>query len=79
MQGQLNHFVHFSLASEPIPYAIDRYRNECRRLYRTVNDLLQSSGSDFLVGEKMTIADIALWSWVDHAGEDKIQLRGDHC
>jgi glutathione S-transferase len=67
MQGQANHFVRYSMASEPIPYAVDRYKNETRRLYRTVDNHLEKTGSSFLVGEKMTIADIALWCWVNSA------------
>ncbi len=69
MQGQANHFVRYSLASEPIPYAIDRYKNETRRLYRTVDTHLKTTGSDYLVGDKLTIADIALWCWVNSASK----------
>jgi glutathione S-transferase len=69
MQGQANHFIRYSLATEPIPYAIDRYKNETRRLYRTVDSSLARSGSDYLVGHKCTIADIALWCWVNSASE----------
>lgn len=69
MQGQANHFIRYSLAPEPIPYAIDRYKNETRRLYRTVDTRLRESGADYLVGSKCTIADIALWCWVNSASE----------
>ncbi|KAM0511794.1 hypothetical protein ACHAPE_009470 [Trichoderma viride] len=74
MQGQANHFIRYSLASEPIPYAIDRYKNETRRLYRTVDNRLAQSGYDYLVGDKCTIADIALWCWVNSAKFSEIDL-----
>ncbi|KAL6890003.1 glutathione S-transferase [Trichoderma evansii] len=51
MQGQANHFIRYSLAPEPIPYAIDRYKNETRRLYRTVDKKLRESRSDYLFSE----------------------------
>jgi len=62
MQGQANHFKRY--APEEIPYGINRYINETRRLYRTVEDHLKKTGSSYLVGEKCTIADIATWGWV---------------
>ncbi|KAI0150260.1 glutathione S-transferase [Xylariaceae sp. FL1272] len=62
MQGQLNHFNRY--APEKIQYGIDRYRGEVRRLYRTMEDILKTSKSGYLVGDKCTIADIACWGWV---------------
>ncbi|RYO79686.1 hypothetical protein DL766_008417 [Monosporascus sp. MC13-8B] len=62
MQGQLNHFNRY--APEKIQYGIDRYRNETRRLYRTMETQLKSSTSGYLVGDRCTIADIACWGWV---------------
>ncbi|RYP66761.1 hypothetical protein DL769_005937 [Monosporascus sp. CRB-8-3] len=62
MQGQLNHFNRY--APERIQYGIDRYRNETRRLYRTMETQLKSSTSGYLVGDRCTIADIACWGWV---------------
>ncbi|KAI8633012.1 glutathione S-transferase [Xylariaceae sp. FL1651] len=62
MQGQLNHFNRY--APEKIKYAIDRYRGEVRRLYRTMEDALKNSTSGYLVGDRCTIADMACWGWV---------------
>ncbi|RYP42357.1 hypothetical protein DL767_000279 [Monosporascus sp. MG133] len=62
MQGQLNHFNRY--APERIQYGIDRYRNETRRLYRTMETQLKGSTSGYLVGDRCTIADIACWGWV---------------
>ena len=59
MQGQAN--VFFRYAPEKIPYAIDRYQAETKRLYRVLDTELQ--GRDFLCGD-YSIADIANWTWV---------------
>ena len=59
MFGQSNHFSHY--APEKINYAIDRYNNECRRLYNVMDKRLTEA--EFLAGE-YSIADIATWPWV---------------
>ncbi|KAI0805808.1 glutathione S-transferase [Xylaria sp. FL0064] len=61
MQGQLNHFNRY--APEKIQYGIDRYRAEVRRLFRTLDDALKNSKSGYLVGDRATIADFAIWPW----------------
>ncbi|KAL6863292.1 Glutathione S-transferase 2 [Amphichorda felina] len=60
--GQANHFNRY--APEKIPYGIDRYINETRRLYRTMDTHLAKQPSGYLVGDKCTIADISCWGWV---------------
>jgi len=60
MQGQANHFALY--APEKIPYAINRYLNETRRLYSVLEDRLQSR--QYLLGDKYTIADIKAFPWV---------------
>ena len=60
MQGQANHF--FRYAPEKIQYGIDRYQNETRRLYSVLDKRLESS--EYLAGDRLTIADIVNWSWV---------------
>ncbi|KAK3988361.1 disulfide-bond oxidoreductase YfcG [Cladorrhinum sp. PSN332] len=63
MQGQANHFARY--APEKIQYGIDRYQNETRRLYGVLeNQLSSSTSSGYLVGDRITIADIACWGWV---------------
>ncbi|KAM6479256.1 glutathione S-transferase [Trichoderma sp. SZMC 28011] len=62
MQGQANHFNRY--APEKIQYGINRYTNETRRLYSVLNNQLAKSTSGFLVGDRVTIADIASWGWV---------------
>lgn len=59
MQGQAN--VFFRYAPEKIPYAIERYQTETKRLYRVLETQLE--GREYLCGE-YSIADIANWSWV---------------
>tara|TARA_R110002124_G_scaffold218881_1_gene384785 strand:- start:474 stop:854 length:381 start_codon:yes stop_codon:yes gene_type:complete len=59
MQGQAN--VFFRYAPEKIPFAIDRYQNETRRLYEVLNTRL--SEHQYLAGD-YSIADMANWAWV---------------
>lgn len=66
MLGQNHHFRRY--APEPIPYAIERYTNEARRLYGVIDKRLQAT--EFLAGKRYTIADIAVWPWlVPHANQ----------
>ncbi|KAH7004517.1 glutathione S-transferase [Fusarium venenatum] len=65
MQGQANHFKRY--APEKIEYGINRYTNETRRLYRTLDTHLSKQASGYIVGDKVTIADISIWGWVASA------------
>jgi GST-like protein len=60
MLGQAHHFRVY--APEKIGYAIDRYSNEARRLYRVMND--QLAKSRYIAGRDYTIADIAIFPWL---------------
>ncbi|WP_417514689.1 glutathione S-transferase family protein [Minwuia sp.] len=60
MMGQAHHFRKF--APEKIPYAIDRYTNETRRLYGVADK--QLSQHDWLAADTYTIADIATFPWI---------------
>lgn len=59
MQGQANVFYRY--APEHIPYAIERYQRECRRLYEVLDRRLVEH--EYLVDD-YSIADIANWCWV---------------
>ncbi len=59
MMGQAN--VFFRYFPEKIQPAIDRYQNECRRLFEVLDGHL--AASEWLAGE-FSIADIANWCWV---------------
>ncbi len=59
MLGQNQHFNQY--APEKIPYAIERYVNETRRLFKVLNDRLVNCR--YISGE-YSIADIACYPWV---------------
>ncbi len=74
MQGQANVFYRY--APEPIPYAIERYQKETRRLYEVLERRL--AGRDYLVGD-YSIADIASFTWVSTHEWSGVSLDGlDH-
>ena len=60
MMGQAHHFRRF--APEKIPYAIDRYTNETRRLYGVADK--QLADNEWLAAGEYTIADIATFPWI---------------
>ncbi|CAH6722729.1 putative glutathione S-transferase 1 [[Candida] jaroonii] len=66
MQGQANWFLVY--APEKIPYAIERYTNETKRLYSVLEEVLKRNneeyGSDFLVGPHISIPDILFIGWI---------------
>jgi GST-like protein len=59
MLGQAHHFRQY--APEQIPYAVERYTNEARRLYGVADRRLGETR--FLAGDDYTIADIASFPW----------------
>jgi GSH-dependent disulfide-bond oxidoreductase len=63
MFGQYNHFANY--APEKLPYAIERYRNECQRLLRVLQKRL--GAVHYLAGNDYSIADIATFPWVRSA------------
>lgn len=62
MQGQAGHFVVF--AKEKIPYAIERYTEETKRLYSVLERRLADNGTGWLVGDHISIADVSTVGWV---------------
>ena len=60
MMGQAN--VFFRYAPERIPYAIERYQRESRRLFEVLERQLKDS--KYIANDEYSIADIALHSWV---------------
>ena len=60
MLGQAHHFRMY--APEKIPYAIDRYTNEARRLYGVIDKRLGQC--EWLGGADYSIADIATFPWL---------------
>jgi len=60
MLGQAHHFRIY--APEKLPYAIDRYTNEARRIYGVMNR--QLAGHRYIAGADYSIADIAIFPWL---------------
>ncbi len=57
--GQVHHFKR--AAKEKVPYALERYGNECLRLYGVLDGRL--AGREYLAGD-LSIADFATLPWV---------------
>eukprot|EP00878_Enallax_costatus_P001995 GHUV01002159.1.p1 GENE.GHUV01002159.1~~GHUV01002159.1.p1 ORF type:complete len:255 (+),score=63.78 GHUV01002159.1:265-1029(+) len=61
MFGQFGHF--FKYAPEKIPYAVERYTKEVKRLLSVLENRL--TGRQYIMGDDYTIADIAIFPWVN--------------
>ena len=70
MLGQVHHFRLY--APEKIPYAIDRYTNEGKRLYGVIDKRL--SLSPWLGGNDYSIADIATFPWLRNWKNQGIEM-----
>jgi glutathione S-transferase len=74
MMGQANVFYRYF--PEKIPAAIDRYQNECRRLFEVLDRRL---GESEWLADDYSIADIANWSWVRTYKWSGVDINGlDH-
>ena len=71
MTGQHGHFSVY--APEKIPYAIDRYRNEARRLLGVLDTRL--AGRAFIAGDAYSIADMACYPWIDPYDKARLGLE----
>jgi GST-like protein len=69
MFGQTHHFLR--AAKEQVPYAIDRYTKETRRLYAVLNRRLAHAA---FLAEEYSIADIATYPWVARHEWHKVDL-----
>jgi glutathione S-transferase len=72
MMGQAN--VFFRYAPEKIPFAIERYQKESRRLLEVLDTRLQRS--PWLAGDQYTIADIASWCWAHTYAWSGVSIDG---
>jgi GSH-dependent disulfide-bond oxidoreductase len=70
MFGQVHHFLR--AAKEQVPYAIERYGKETRRLYGVLNERLK--GNEYLA-DGYSIADIATYPWVSRHEWHKTDLN----
>jgi len=71
MMGQAN--VFFRYAPQKIPYAIERYQREVRRLFEVLDTRLGEA--EYLAGD-YSIADIANWSWVQGYKWSGVSIEG---
>lgn len=71
MLGQAHHFRRF--APEQLPYAVDRYSNEARRLYGVLDKRLEEV--EYLAGD-YSVADIATFPWAARHEWQGIALEG---
>jgi GSH-dependent disulfide-bond oxidoreductase len=72
MMGQAN--VFFRYAPEKIPYAIERYQREVRRLFEVMER--QLTNNEYIAGDEYSIADMALWSWIAGYSWSGINVEG---
>ena len=70
MFGQTHHFMR--AAPEPVPYALERYHKETKRLYGVLNDRL---GEAKFLANEYSIADIATYPWVARYEWHKVDLN----
>ena len=68
--GQVHHFKR--AAKEQVPYALERYGTECRRLYGVLDGRL--ADHPYLAAGEYTIADIATYPWVLRHPWQEIEL-----
>ena len=70
MLGQAHHFMRF--AKQEVPYAIERYSNETRRLYAVLDKRLGEAA--YLAGDDYSIADIATYPWAARHEWHRVEL-----
>lgn len=70
--GQVHHFKR--AAKEQVPYAINRYTTECRRLYGVLDARLE--GREYLANEEVSIADFCTLPWVFRHDWQEVDLAG---
>lgn len=70
MLGQNHHFTHY--APQPVPYAIERFQQETKRLYGVLNTQLTKNA--YITGDTYSIADIATYPWIVAHERQRIDL-----
>jgi GST-like protein len=71
MFGQFGHFNNYSTSK--LPYAIERYQNEVRRLHGVLNKRLAEA--EYLAGADYSIADMATFPWLRNPARRNIDLN----
>ena len=70
MLGQNHHFRTY--APEKLPYAIDRYTNEAKRIYGVIDR--QLAANRYIAGKSYSIADMAIYPWLRNWKAQGIEL-----
>ncbi len=70
MLGQNHHFRQY--APERLPYAVDRYTNEAKRIYGVIDRQLERN--KFVAGNQYSIADMAIFPWLRNWANQGIVL-----
>jgi GST-like protein len=70
MFGQYNHFANYAV--EKLPYAIERYTNEVKRLHRVLEKRLAEV--EYLAGRDYSMADIITFPWIRNPDRRGIDL-----
>ena len=70
MLGQNHHFTHY--APQPVPYAIERFQQETKRLYGVLHTQLTKNA--YIAGDTYSIADIATYPWIVAHERQRIDL-----
>ena len=70
MFGQVHHFKR--AAKEKVPYAINRYFKECRRLYGVLDSRLEDR--EYIANDEVSIADFCTVPWVFRHDWQEIDL-----
>ena len=70
MFGQWNHFAAYAV--QKLPYAIERYTNEVKRLHRVLEHRLEETR--WLAGDEYSMADIITFPWIRGAERRNIDL-----
>ena len=71
MFGQYNHFANYAV--EKLPYAIERYTNEVRRLHRVLDKRLGQVA--WLAGDEYSMADIITFPWIRNPERRNVDLN----
>jgi GST-like protein len=74
MFGQVRHFRHYAMLKverHRLAYGIERYTNECHRLYGVLEQRL--SGNDYVAGA-YSIADMAIFPWLLHPANQGVEI-----
>ena len=70
MFGQAHHFMF--KPKEDVPYGVERYHKETKRLYKVMNERL--ADVTYLAGGDYTVTDIATFPWVDRFRRHQVDL-----